>query len=150
MKLLIDGDAFPNLLKPVVLKAVNKRCIQTIVVSNKKVFIGESDHIEYRVVEQGVDGADNHIAEIVTSDDLVITADIPLADRSVAKNAVALDHRGELYTEDNIKSYLAMRNLMAEIRESGEITGGPKPFGIKDVEAFANGFYKFLDKFASE
>jgi len=142
VRLLIDGDAFPNLLKPIILKAINKRAIESIVVSNKKIHIGESEHIRYEIVSEGIDGADNRIVELIKEGDLVITADIPLADKSISKNALALDHRGELYTRDNIKSYLAMRNLMAEIRDSGEITKGPKPFGKKDVEAFANGLYK--------
>lgn len=144
MRLLIDGDAFPNLLKPVILKAINKRAIESIVVSNKKIFIGESEYISYEIVGEGIDGADNRIVELIKEGDLVITADIPLADKSISKNALALDHRGELYTGENIKSYLAMRNLMAEIRDSGEITKGPKPFSKKDVEAFANGLYKRL------
>ena len=77
---------------------------------------------------------------------MVITADIPLADRVISKQAHAIDHRGELYTVDNIKQYLAMRNLMESIRESGEITAGPKPFGTKDAHAFANSFNAFLSK----
>jgi uncharacterized protein YaiI (UPF0178 family) len=79
-------------------------------------------------------------------DDLVITADIPLADRVISKNAHAIDHRGELYSKDNIKQYLAMRNLMDKIRESGEITKGPKPFSSKDAHNFANQFNSFLAK----
>jgi len=145
LKLLIDGDALPNLLKPILFKAINKRAIKTIVVSNKKISIGNSEYIEYIIVEHGIDEADNHIVELIEKDDLVITADIPLADRTVTKEAIALNHRGELYTKENIKHYLAMRNLMEEIRSTGEITKGPAPFGKKDVEAFANGFYKYLD-----
>ena len=78
--------------------------------------------------------------------DLVITADIPLADRIISKDAHAIDHRGELYSVDNIKQYLAMRNLMESIRESGEMTGGPKAFGQKDAHAFANQLNAFLTK----
>jgi uncharacterized protein YaiI (UPF0178 family) len=81
----------------------------------------------------------------VEAGDLVITADIPLADRIIAKDAHAIDHRGELYTVENIKQYLAMRNLMEQIRETGEITGGPKPFGQKDAHAFANQLNAFLN-----
>jgi len=84
---------------------------------------------------------------MVEEGDLVITADIPLADRVIAKNAHAIDHRGELYSVDNIKQYLAMRNLMDKIRESGEITGGPKPFGQKDAHEFANQLNRFLTKY---
>ena len=77
---------------------------------------------------------------------MVITTDIPLADRTISKNAYAIDHRGELYTKDNIKQYLAIRDLMQSIRDSGELTKGPKPFGQKDVQNFANQFNKFLQK----
>jgi len=83
---------------------------------------------------------------MVEEGDLVITADIPLADRVITKDAHAIDHRGELYTKDNIKQYLAMRNLMESIREMGEITKGPKPFTQKDAQMFANQFNKFLQK----
>ncbi len=144
MKLYIDGDALPNILKPILLRAIDKLKIETFVVSNKKIYIGKSNHIEYIIVDARVDEADNHIVEMVNKDDLVVTADIPLADRVISKNAHAIDHRGELYTEDNIKHYLAMRNLMQGIRDSGEITKGPAPFSQKDAGNFANQFNKFL------
>ena len=148
MKLYIDGDAFPNLLKPIVLKAINKRELETIVVSNKRVFIGESSHISYIIVAQGMDMADKHIEDLAYDNDLVITADIPLADKVIHKKAYALDHRGTLYTDENIKQYLAMRNLMDEIRSSGEMTRGPAPFSKKDVYEFSNGLQKILTKIA--
>lgn len=144
MKLYIDADALPNILKPILLRAIDKLQIETFVVSNKKVTIGKSNYIKYLIVDAGADEADNHIIELIQKDDLVITADIPLADRTITKEAHAIDHRGELYTKNNIKQYLAMRDLMQNIRDSGEITKGPKPFGQKDVQNFANQFNKFL------
>ncbi len=145
-KLYIDADAFPNLLKPIVVKQIERLKIETIVISNKKVRIGKSNFISYLIVDAGADEADNKIVELLTEGDLVITADIPLADRTITKNAHAIDHRGELYSKDNIKQYLAMRNLMEKIRESGEITKGPKPFDKKDAEMFANQLNAFLSK----
>ncbi|MEA3228586.1 MAG: YaiI/YqxD family protein [Campylobacterota bacterium] len=145
-KIYIDADAFPNLLKPILLKQIERLKIETVVVSNKKVMIGKSKLINYIVVESGADEADNKIVEILNEGDLVITADIPLADRTITKNAHAIDHRGELYSKENIKQYLAMRNLMEKIRESGEITKGPKPFDKKDAEKFANQLNAFLCK----
>ena len=145
-KIYIDADAFPNLLKSILLKQVERLAIKTIVVSNKKVNIGKSNFVEYIIVDAGADEADNKIVEILEEGDLVITADIPLADRTITKNAHAIDHRGELYSKDNIKQYLAMRNLMEKIRESGEITKGPKPFDKKDAEMFANQLNSFLGK----
>lgn len=146
INLYIDADAFPNLLKPIVLKAIEREKLQTYVLSNKKVNIGSSRYVEYIIVDLGADEADNHIVDMVQEGDLVITADIPLADRIISKNAHAIDHRGELYNKENIKQYLAMRNLMSEIRDSGEITKGPKPYGQKDKENFANQLSKFLQK----
>jgi len=147
MRLFIDGDAFPNLLKPIVLKAINRLNLKTFVVSNKKISVGKSANITYILVEQGADEADNRIVEMVEENDLVITADIPLADRVITKKAHAIDHRGELYSTENIKQYLAMRNLMEIIRESGEMTRGPAPFGKKDAHNFANQFNAFFAKY---
>ena len=147
MKIFIDGDAFPNLLKPIILRAIEKQKLDTIVIANKKINIGSSKYIEYIIVELGADEADNKIVEMLSENDLVITADIPLADRTIAKDAHAIDHRGAMYTQDNIKQYLAMRNLMQEIRDSGEITKGPAPFSQKDAQQFANSFNNFLQKY---
>ena len=146
MDLYIDGDAFPNLLKPIVVRAIERLKLKTYVLSNKKINIGKSKFITYIIVEAGADEADNRIVELVKENDLVITADIPLADRLITKKAHAIDHRGELYSVDNIKQYLAMRNLMEEIRSMGEMTKGPPPFGQKDAQNFANQFDKFLTK----
>ncbi len=145
-KIYVDGDAFPNLLKPILLKQIERLGLETIVVANKKINLGKSQYVSYMVVDAGSDEADNKIVEILEEGDLVITADIPLADRVITKKAHAIDHRGELYSVDNIKQYLAMRNLMDKIRESGEITKGPKPFSSKDAEMFANQINSFLSK----
>ncbi len=146
MTLFIDGDAFPNLLKPIVTKAIERLKIKTYVIANKKIKVGKSQHIEYLIVEQGADEADHRIVEMVVEGDLVITADIPLADRVISKDAHAIDHRGELYSVENIKQYLTMRNFMQEMRDAGEMTGGPKAFGEKDAREFANQFNAFLGK----
>ncbi|WP_164469643.1 YaiI/YqxD family protein [Aliarcobacter cryaerophilus] len=145
--LYVDGDAFPNLLKPILLRSIERLKIKTYVIANKKINIGESCHVEYIIVDTLADEADNKIVEMLEEGDLVITADIPLADRVIEKNAHAIDHRGELYSIDNIKQYLAMRNLMESIRESGEITNGPKPFSQKDSQMFANQLNSFFIKY---
>lgn len=146
MQLFIDADAFPNLLKSLVLRAIEREKIVTYVISNKKVNIGQSPFVSYVLVEQGADKADDKIVEMVMVGDLVLTADIPLADRVVSKKSYALDFRGILYDENNIKQYLAMRNLMSEIRDSGEILKGPAPYGEKDKQSFANALSKFLQE----
>jgi uncharacterized protein YaiI (UPF0178 family) len=147
MRVFVDGDAFPNVLKPILFRAITRLGLQTFVVSNKRIDIGKADHISYLLVKAGADEADHKIVEMVEEGDLVITADIPLADRIINKNAHAIDHRGELYSRDNIKQYLAMRNLMQEIRDSGEKTRGPAPFGRKDAHEFANQLNAFFARF---
>ena len=147
MKVYVDGDAFPNLLKPILVRSIERLSLRTYVIANKKINLGtKSKLVEYIIVEQGADEADHRIVEMVEEGDLVITADIPLADRVISKKAHAIDHRGELYSVDNIKQYLAMRNLMEEIRESGEMTRGPKAFSQKDAHEFANQLNSFLAK----
>ena len=146
MTLYIDADAFPNLLKPIVFRAIERLSLKTLVIANKKVNIGTSSFIKYLVVNQGADEADNKIIELLEEGDLVITADIPLSNRTIEKKAHAIDHRGETYTKDNIKEYLAVRNLMQEIRDSGELTKGPAAFTQKDAQKFANSLNAFLQK----
>jgi uncharacterized protein YaiI (UPF0178 family) len=146
--IFVDGDAFPNLLKPILVRSIERLSLKTYVIANKKISLGtKSSLVEYLIVDQGADEADHKIVEMAQEGDLVITADIPLADRIISKNAHAIDHRGELYSVDNIKQYLAMRNLMESIRESGEMTGGPKPFSQKNAHEFANQLNSFLTKY---
>lgn len=144
MTLYIDGDAFPNLLKPILFRAIERLKLPTFIISNKRISIGKSNHITYIIVASGADEADDRIVEMVKEGDLVITADIPLADRIITKNAHAIDHRGKAFTEDNIKQYLAMRDLMQSIRDSGEMTKGPASISQKDVRGFANQLNQFL------
>jgi len=147
MILYLDGDAFLNPLKPILFRAIERLAIKTFVVANKRVDIGQSKNISYITVRSGPDEADNRIVEMIEEGDLVITADIPLADRAISKNAYAINHRGELYTTVNIKNRLAMRNLMQDLRDSGMPTKGPAPFNQKDAHEFANQLNKFLTKY---
>jgi uncharacterized protein len=149
LNLYIDGDALPNLLKPILLRAVVRLGLTTIIVSNRLVTIGQSTYITSLTVPAGADAADHRIVEMVRENDLVITADIPLADRVITKKAYAIDHRGKLFSENNIKQSLAIRNLMQEIRDSGEMTKGPAPFSQKDAHEFANRLDQFLTRHRS-
>ncbi|MDD3342112.1 MAG: YaiI/YqxD family protein [Sulfurospirillaceae bacterium] len=146
MTIFVDADAFPNALKEILLKAVHKRTLKTIFVANKKITIPEATYISMHIVPQGADEADHFIALSCEPGDIVITADIPLADRIVSKGAIGLDPRGTLYDENNIKSLLAMRNLMQELRDAGEITGGPSAIGEKQKRAFADALNTLLQK----
>jgi uncharacterized protein YaiI (UPF0178 family) len=95
-------------------------------------------------VDQGADVADFYIVEQSKENDLVITADIPLAALIVEKGATAINPRGELYTEENIQERLSVRDFMADLRDNGVNTGGPPPFGPKDKERFSNSLDRIL------
>lgn len=146
MKILVDADAFPNAVKDILLRAIERLHIPLIMVANQPVRLPRSDLLTLVLVEGGFDVADDRIVELVESCDLVVTADIPLADRVVTKGATAIDPRGTLYTEDNVKERLATRDLMQQLREGGMIGGGPAEFSKKDVQAFARQLDRFLTK----
>lgn len=144
MKIWIDADACPRVIKEILFRASERLNIPVCLVANKKLSKHETHLIESVVVADGFDVADDYIAEHVASDDVVITADIPLAARTVAKGAVALDPRGELYTEDNVSERLSMRDLMMELRESGLVQGGPSQFSLTDRQRFASSLDRLL------
>jgi len=146
MKILVDADAFPAVLKEILFRAVERTCIKLIMVANKQLRVPDSVYISKITVSSGFDEADNMIAELAEKDDLVITADIPLADRDISKGAAALNPRGELYTESNIKNKLAMRELLNELRSTGEIGGGPSAYNERDRRKFADQLNKILAK----
>lgn len=144
MRILIDADAFPNIIKDILMRASVRLKVPLVFVANKPVRMEGAAHISVILVAAGPDVADDRIALLAQPGDLVITADIPLADRVVAKGAFALNPRGKLYTQENIKDSLAVRGLMNELRASGMITGGPATFNKKDRQAFANQLDSFL------
>ena len=146
MRIYVDADGFPSAAKDLLIRAVIRVQVPLIFVANKPLRYEPSAVISSIIVPAGPDVADDRIVERVEPGDLVITADIPLADRVVAKGAFALNYRGKLYTEDNIKDRLAMRDLMNELRDGGMMTGGPAAFGKKDCQAFINQLDSFLSR----
>ena len=146
MRIFVDADAFPFCLKEILYRAVERLKIPLIMVANTYIRLPESEYISNVHVKSGPDVADDYIAHELGKGDLVITADIPLAYRVVIKGGYAINPRGELYDEANIKQKLAMRDLMDELRNEGLMTGGPAPFKPKDRQTFANALTKFLDK----
>lgn len=144
MKIYMDADACPKPVKEIIYRAVKRVGVELIMVANQEMRIPDLTSISLILVEDGPDVADNKIAELVEQDDLVVTADIPLADRAVEKGAFALDPRGTFHTVETIKQRLAVRNLMDHLRNSGLPTGGPAAFNNKDRQAFANQLDKFL------
>ncbi|WDE96134.1 YaiI/YqxD family protein [Lentisphaera profundi] len=146
MKIYIDADACPQLVKTHIFRAVERRKIYLIQVANQYIRPSNSKLISSVLVGQGADVADLKIVELLEEGDLVITADIPLADLCVKKNAFALNPRGELYTEANIRQRLSVRDFMTDLRQLGVETGGPPPFSQRDGELFANALDRFLTK----
>jgi len=146
VQILVDADALPNLIKDILFRAVLRFRVPLTLVANQYVTLEKSAYISSIAVPAGPDVADDQIVQLAEEGDLVITADIPLADRIVAKGAYAINPRGELYTDDNIKERLAIRDLMSELRNEGVINGGPSSFSRKDRKAFANQLDRFLTK----
>ncbi|MEL0636852.1 MULTISPECIES: YaiI/YqxD family protein [Marinomonas] len=144
MRLWVDADACPNVIKTILFRAAERVEIPCILVANQAIAIPPSKWIERRVVSSGFDVADNYIVEHVATPDLVITADIPLAAEVIEKGALAVNPRGELYTRENIKQRLAMRDFMEQMRSSGVQTDGPSTFNQQDRKAFANTLDKVL------
>ncbi len=143
-KIWIDADACPKAVKETVFKASARLNLPVVLVANSYQAIPHSDLVRLIIVDRGDDVADQYIVDHVEKNDLVITADIPLAARIVEKEAVAINPRGEIYTEENIGEILSMRNFMKELRDGGSITGGPSAFSARDVQEFANSLNKLL------
>mgnify|MGYP002276516454 CR=1 FL=1 len=150
MHIWVDADACPNIIKEVLYKVAVRRGVDLTLVANTPLSVPSSPLIKTIRVGAGFNVADDEIAESARPGDLVITADIPLADKIVDKGATGLNPRGELYTEDNIKGLLRMRNLMEELRSGGMASGGPAPIGPKDKQEFTNQLDKFLTRALSE
>jgi len=146
MKIWIDADACPSVVKDIVISAAVKRGIEVIFVANRYLALPIFDLLKFIKVETGPDAADIYIRENAKEFDLVITQDILLAHALVSEGIAAIDPRGKKYNEDNIGQVLATRNLMQGLRDTGEITGGPKQFGEKEKRAFASAFDQVLTK----
>ena len=140
----MDADACPQVIKEILFRAAERAQVLTTLVANTTLRTPASAFITSVRVRQGFDVADHWIVQQMQAGDLVITADIPLAAEVITRGAHALDPRGELYSEDNVRERLAIRNLMQELRSSGELIGGPAPFGHGDRQRFANHLDRFL------
>jgi len=147
MKIWVDADACPVVIKEILFRAAERKQIELTLVANHYLKTPPSKFINFMQVGSGFDVADDEIVRRANIDDLVITADIPLAAEVVDKGCTALNPRGELYTESNIKQRLNMRDFMDTLRSSGIETGGVPPISQADRQAFANNLDKWLIKF---
>jgi hypothetical protein len=146
MKIWIDADACPVAIKEVLFKAAERSKVQLTLVANQYIPTPPSRYIDFIQVPAGFDAADNEIVKRVNKADLVITSDIPLAAEVIETEAYALNPRGELYTPDNIKAILNMRDFMDTLRSSGIATGGPSSISQNERQVFANQLDKWLIK----
>lgn len=150
MKVLIDADACPRAAKEILYKATDRLKLELILVANQHMRTPPLPHIRSIVVRDGYNEADDKLVDITEAGDLVITSDIPLADRVVKKEAFALSPRGELFDEANIGNRLAVRDLLDELRSCGMETGGPSAYSERDKREFANALDRFLSKHAPQ
>ena len=150
MKIWVDADACPAVIKDILYRAADRAQLPLTLIANKLLRVPPSPWIRALQVPHGFDVADRRIVEEVQHGDLVITADVPLAAQVIAKGAYVLDPRGEMLDAGNIAERLTMRNFMEGLRGSGVETGGPAAFSTADRQAFANRLDRLLAKRARE
>ena len=138
LKLWIDADACPGAIKEILFRVAQRLRVETILVANQSIGIPPSEFIRRMTVRDGADVADDRIIELLQPGDVVVTGDIPLAARVVAKRGIAIGTRGELFDDKSVHGRLAARNLMEQFRAAGMETAGPKPLSQKDIQTFAN------------
>lgn len=149
MKIWIDADACPVVVKEILYRAADRTGVELILVANQALSTPSSPNIKTVQVPRGFDVADDEIVKRCEPGDLVITSDIPLAAEVIGKGAHALSPRGELHTKENIGARLNMRDFLDTMRSSGvEMSGGPASFSQRDKQDFANKLDRFLTKYA--
>ena len=146
MKIWVDADACPNVIKDILFRAAKRTETMLILVANASLSTPGSRFISTVRVEHGFDRADDYIVQHMSENDLVITADIPLAADVVSNKGVAINPRGEIYTENNIKQRLGLRDMMENLRGSGVNIGGPSTLSTKEKTIFANALDRILAK----
>ncbi len=150
MRVWVDADACPVVIKEILFKAAERTGVQTTFVANQVLRIPASPYLLFVQVASGPDVADKEIVKRLDPGDLVITADIPLAADVVEKGGHALNPRGELYSLDNIGSRLSMRDFMENLRADGVETGGPPVLNKGDRRTFANQLDRLLAGFSAK
>ncbi len=146
MKILVDCDAMPRPLKEALFKTAEREAVETLFVAADAPRLPTTENVRTIGAGKAFNGADDWIVDHVEAGDLVITADIPLADRAIGKGAEVLNTRGEFFTPANIKNAMAMRELMEELRTTGEASGGPPPFSERQRVNFINALNRFLQR----
>ncbi len=144
MKIWVDADACPVVVKEILFRAAERTKVHLTLVANQPISTPRSPHIDSLQVASGFDVADDEIVKRAEPGDLVITSDIPLAAEVIEKGGHVLSPRGELYSSENIRARLNMRDFMDTMRASGINTGGPPALSQGDRQAFANHLDRLL------
>ena len=150
MKIWVDADACPGAIKEILFRASERTKVPLTLVANHPMRVPPAAWINFMRVSSGFDVADNEIVRRLEAGDLVITSDIPLAAEVLEKGGEALNPRGEMYSSDNIKARLSMRDFMESLRSSGIQTGGPTALSKSDRQAFANNLDKILTRYIKD
>lgn len=146
MKIWVDADACPVVIKEILFRAAERTGLETTLLANHHMQIPKLSNVKFQQVRAGFDVADNEIVKRVSEGDLVITSDIPLAADVIERGALALSPRGELYSTENIRGRLNMRDFMDTLRSSGINTGGPPAISQSDRKNFAGHLDRILAK----
>ncbi len=150
MRIWVDADACPVVVKEILYRAADRTGVQLTLVANQALSTPSSDNINTLQVPRGFDVADDEIVKRLDAGDLVITGDIPLAAEVIEKGGHALSPRGEMHTTENIRARLNMRDFLDTMRASGvDMGGGPAAFSQRDKQTFANELDRFLTKVGS-
>ncbi len=144
MKIWVDADACPGVVKNILFKAADRTRVELTLVANHPMKIPQRNYISFVQVSSGFDEADIRILKLLSKGDLVITADIPLASQVLKKEGYALNPRGHLYSNESIQEKLRMREFKESLRESGIDTGGPTAMNQKNTNKFATHLNKWL------
>lgn len=144
MQIWVDADACPGVIREILFRAAERTGVAMTLVANQPVRVPPSRWIRARQVASGFDAADDEIVRLMAPGDLVITADIPLAAQVIEKGGAALSPRGELFSTDNVRARLSMRDFLDTLRSSGINTGGPPALNAADRKAFADHLDRIL------
>jgi uncharacterized protein YaiI (UPF0178 family) len=150
MQIWVDADACPVVIRDILFRAAERTGVRMTLVANKPLRLPVAPNLRSLQVPQGFDAADKRIVELMEADDLVVTADVPLAAAAIEKGGIAPNPRGELYTKENVRERLSVRNFLDELRSGGVNTGGPPALSQRERQLFANQLDSWLAKRAKK
>lgn len=146
MQIWVDADACPTVIREILFRAAERTGVRMTLVANKPLRLPVGPNLRFLQVPPGFDAADKRIVELMEQNDLVVTADVPLAAAVIEKGGTALNPRGELYTKENVRERLSVRNFLDELRSGGVNTGGPPALSQRERQLFANQLDTWLAK----